>query len=186
MKVSLLYGALMAIIGALAMYGLFFAGYHDTAEKMQASQWVGSTVGLVATVVCLALAMRDRRAQQPAGRPWGYGQAYLTGLLTGLCAMLIGAVFSYVYFAIVNPQFADVAAQIQTMRLEAKGLTGEQLEKVTRISRWVLNPVPMTIANAFVSFFASAVLALFVAIFFRRKLEAGEPVEPVSAPPPLA
>lgn len=182
MKTPLLYGAIMALVGALASYGLFFAGYHDTPEKVQASQWVGSTVGIVAAVVCIALAMREQRAQYPASQKWGYGSAFGTGVLTVLWAALIGAVFAYVYFAIINPQFPDILQQVQDTKLEAKGLSGSQLEAAERMAHRFLTPVPMTVFNALGTFVGGVIISLLVAIFFRRR---ELPVAAVEAPPPL-
>lgn len=185
MKIPLLYGALMALAGALVTYGLFFAGYQDTPEKMQASQWVAPTVGLIVAILFLALAMRDRRAQQPIEQPWTYGSAVGAGVMTGLWAALIGAVFTYVYLAIINPQFRDVLAQVQTAKFEAKGLSESQIETAQRFSSRFTTPVVMTILGAIGSFCGSVVISLIVAIFFRRREVAAPPLE-TAAPPPVA
>ena len=63
MKTPLLYGSVLALIGAIVLFGLFFAGLHDSPDKLATAQWIDGATGIVATVACLALAMRDRRAQ---------------------------------------------------------------------------------------------------------------------------
>jgi hypothetical protein len=63
MKTPLLYGCLITLASALTTFGLFFAGYHETAQKLEATQWVGSVVPFVAGVVFTALAMRERPAE---------------------------------------------------------------------------------------------------------------------------
>lgn len=185
MKTPLLYGALMAIIGALITFGLFFAGFHDTASKFQVGQWIGSGFGLLTGIVCLALAMRERRAEYPVNRTWGYGPAVGTGVMTGLWAVLFGAVLAYVYFAIVNPNFGEFTYQMQVAKLQAKGMTPSQIEAASGVMRKFLSPVVMTIFQAIGGFVWSVILALIVAIFFRKPVAVAEPSE-LETPPPVA
>jgi hypothetical protein len=185
MKTPLIYGALMAIIGALVTYGLFFAGYHDTPEKLQASSWISTVVGVLAAVTCLALAMRERRAQHPVDQSWGYGSAFGTGVLTGLWAALFGAVLAYVYFAIINPQFGETVYQAQVAKMEAKGASSSQIDAASGFMRKFVSPVAMTLVQGIGGFIWSVILSLLVAIFFRKRDVVVETTE-TAAPPPLA
>ncbi len=173
MKTSLTYAAAMAIAGAVLTLLLFFAGFHDSVEKLKLAQWVGMGGGLAIGVVCLALAMRDRRAAYPADRDWGYGPALGTGVLTGLFASLFGLITAYVYFTILNPGFSEVVFQAQALAMEEKGMSAAQIEKIEPILRKWMSPVAMTILQGLSGFVWSTVLSLIVAIFLRRRIEIG-------------
>lgn len=171
MKTSLVYGTLLAVIGALMTFGMYFAGFHDTPEKMKAVQWPGLAVILIAVIVCLALAMKTRRAEFPADREWGYGSALGTGVLTGLWSALIGAVLGYVYMAIVNPQFGETVYQLQIMLAEQKGAPAAQIEGMSAAKGFITSPVFMTIGQAIQAFLGCLVFSLIIAIFFRKREE---------------
>lgn len=181
MKTPLLYGTLIALVGALVTFGLFFAGYHDTPEKLQSVQWVPGVVALVATVLGFMLAMRERRAEYPAEKEWGYGAAFGTAFLTGLVSTVIGAVLSYVYFAIVNPNFTEVTYQAQVAAMEAKGIPAAQIEQAAPMMQRFMTPAFMIIAQLVMGTIYSLVIALIAAIFFRTR---EQPVASLEATPP--
>lgn len=171
MKIPLIYGAAMAIAGALLTFILFFAGFHDSVEKMQSG--IGQTIGMVGpaviALVCLALAMRDKRANTPPDLSWGYGSALGTGVLTGLFGALFGAIFAYIYLAFLNPELSDVMYDMQIAKMEDQGLPPEQIDGAKRIMRTMLSPGMMTLFQTFGGFLWTVGLSLIVAIFYKRR-----------------
>lgn len=181
MKTPLLYGTLIALVGALVTFGLFFAGYHDTPEKMQAVQRVPGIVGLVATVLGFMLAIRERRAEYPADKEWGYGTAFGTAFLTGIVSTVIGVVLNYVYVGIVNPHFTEVAYQAQVAMMQSKGIPSAQIEQAAPMMQKFMTAGFMAIAQLLVGTIVSLIIALIAAIFFRTR---EQPVASVEATPP--
>lgn len=182
MKTSLTYGAAMAIAGAILNLLLFFAGFHDNADKMKVAQWVGGMGGFAIGVTCLVLAMREKRAQYPADAEWSYGPALGGGVLTGMFASLFGLITGYLYFAVLNPGFSELIYQTQVAAMEAKGLSPAQLEKIEPMLRPWTTPVALTLMQFFMGLVWSVVLSLIVAIFLRKRAIAN----PVTAEPPVA
>jgi hypothetical protein len=168
MKIPLVYGLLMAVVGALLMYGLFFAGYHETPDKLALVRWPSAGVSVVASIVFLAIAMHGRRAEYPANQEWGYGTAFGTGVLTALWGCLFSALISYVYFAYVNPQFGDVVYQLQVQAMQAKGMPSARIDAAEKMMRMLLSPIPLTILQLVQSFIGLVIASLIVAIFFRK------------------
>lgn len=183
MKTSLTYGAVMAIAGAVLTLLLFFAGFHDSGEKMKLAQWIGGLGGVAIGVTCLTLAIREKRALFPVDADWGYGAALGGGVLTGLWASLFGLVTAYVYFAILNPGFSDVIYQTQVTAMEARGMTAAQIERAEPMMRKWMSPIVMTIMQGFMGFIWSVLLSLLVAIFLRKRPATGAADE---VPPALS
>jgi hypothetical protein len=169
MKTPLIYGLLLAVAGTLLNFGLFFAGFHDTPEKLHSVQWVQGTFGLVATLVALVLAMRARRAEYPADQAWTYGSAFGAGELTAMWGILFGAIFSLIYFLVVNPQFSEVVYQMQVQQMELKNVPASAISQAEPIMRRMTSPYLMTAMNSVVGLFICTLLALIVAIFFRSR-----------------
>jgi hypothetical protein len=182
MKIPLIYGAAMAIAGALLTFILFFAGFHDSAEKMGSgiAQILGMGVPLLIAVACLVLAMRDKRANTPPDSPWGYGSALGTGVMTGLFSALFGAIFAYIYLAFLNPEMANVVHEMQVAKMEQKGLPPEQIEAAERMMRSMLSPGMMTLFQTIAGFLWTVGLSLIIAIFYKRRSATLQ-----SEPPPL-
>jgi hypothetical protein len=174
----------MAIAGALLTFALFFGGFHENVEKMQSSfaQAIAVLGPLVIAIVCLALAMRDKRSTTPPDAPWGYGSAFGVGVLTALFGALFSAVFAYIYFAFLNPGMADVLYDMQVAKMEEQGSSTQQIESAEKMMRVMLSPAAMSIFQTISGFLMTTVIALVVAIFFKKRaaLPYGSPV-----PPPL-
>jgi hypothetical protein len=171
MKTPLIYGFAMALVSAVLTFVLFFAGFHSSAEKMQSAfaQTIGFVGPFIIGVTCLVLAMRERRANAPADAPWGYASALGTGVMTGLFASLIGIVFAYVYFAYINPQMSEVIYQVQAAKMEAKGMSADQIERAEPMMRKMMSPLMMTVFQTVVGFIWSVLLSLILAIFVRSR-----------------
>ena len=179
MKTPLTYGFLMALGGTLVTFALFFAGFHDSAEKMKSAQWIGGGLGIAIAVICLAFAMREKRESR-AQAEWSYGSAVGAGVLTGLFGALFGAIFGYVYVAYINPQLCDVVYQMQVDKMEATGLSTTQIERAEPMLRKWISPAVFTVSQAVSGLIMGVLLSLIVAIFFRK------PVGPaVPTPPPV-
>ena len=181
MKIPLTYGAIMAVAGAVLTLVLYFAGFHDNAEKFGAGQMIGSLGGLAISVSCLALAMREKRAAFPASSEWGYGSALGGGVLTGLVASLLGVITAYLYFVVINPGFGDFVLQAELAKLEAKGIPSSAIAQAEGMIKFMTRPGVMLGMQAVMGFIMSVVFSLIIAIFFRSRAVAAPPsIEPVA------
>ena len=181
MKIALKYGAFSALASAAFTLAMYFAGFHESAEKMKSSQLIGFLGGFGIAITLLALAMKEARANAPLDRDWGYGNAFGTGVLTAVFSSLFGAVFGYCYLAFINPAFSDVVMQGQIAAMEAKGMSAAQLEKAEPMMRKWMSPPVMTVIQVISGFIMSTCLSAIIAIFFRKRVEPAGLV-----PPPVA
>lgn len=181
MKTSLIYGAIMAVAGAVFTLLMFFAGFHDSPEKMKLGQWLGMVGGLAIGVVCLALAMRAHREQRRPDQSWGYASAFGIGVLTSLVAALLGSITGFLYFAVINPGFSEVIYQMQVEKMEAAGVSAAQMERIEPMVRKWTAPGILVVSQVLSGFMMGVVLSLIVAIFFRRRTS--DVAAPM--PPPL-
>ncbi len=182
MKTTFLYGLGMAIAGAVLNFILYFAGMHDTPEKLQSSQTVGMVAGLVITVAGLVLAIRARRDETPLDEDFGYGRALGAGTLTALWGSLFGNLFNVAYMTVINPGLADVTREMQINAWEEQGLTPEQIDQAEGFLNMMSNPALQFVFGFIFAFLFSFVFALIIAAFIRRSAE--ESFDE-AAPPPL-
>ena len=184
MKTYLTYGGALAIGSALLLFALYFLGFHSAAAQLSASQIISTVVNLILWVTCLVLGTRARLAEVPVTEEFGYGRALGSCVMILLFAGLFGMVTTYLYFAVVNPGFADLIIQTQLDAMEAKGLSGAQLEQAENGIRMVMTPVGMTIYGFIGTMTVGTLVALVTAAFLRRAAVADPDL--TNTPPPLA
>ncbi len=181
MKTSLTYGFIMTLCGAFVGLGMFFGGLHSDPDKLKLAQTIGLVLGLVISVACVLLGMREKRANTPADKAWGYGAALGTGVMIGLFGTIFGAVYNYCYFAFIDPNFREVVLQAQLTALEAKNLSSAQIEGAEPYIRPWLSPGAMTATGAVMAFIWNLVISLVVAAFVKNRPASSEPVPPLAS-----
>jgi Protein of unknown function (DUF4199) len=168
MKTCSLYGFISALAGAFVTLILYFLGFHSDASKLQVAGWIGGLVGIAVTVTCLYLGVRARRDETPKEADFGYGKAAGAGTLISLVASFLSAVFAYTYYAFINPAFTDLMVQAQMAKMEARGMSGDQLEKAEAMTKWMMSAGPASVMAFFYIFILGVILALIVAAFVKR------------------
>ena len=168
MKTYVTYGFIMALAGALLNLVLFFLGFHSDVAKFSTAQWIGGLVGLAIGIVFTVIGTRARRAEVPATEPFGYGRAFGAALMITLFAALFGALFYFIYQQFINPGFQDVVVQAQTAKLEARGLSGAQLEQAEKMTRMFTGPLISSGLGFIMQMFFGTILSLIIAAFVKR------------------
>jgi hypothetical protein len=168
MKTCSLYGFISALAGAFVTLILYFLGFHSDASKLQAAGWIGGLVGLAITATCLFLGVRARRDETPKDVEFGYGSAVGAGTLISLVSSFLSSVFAYTYYSFINPAFTDLMIQAQMAKMEARGMSGDQLEKAEAMTKWMMSAGPASVMAFFYIFILGVILALIVAAFLKR------------------
>ncbi len=168
MKTTFYYGVIMAVIGILLNYAMYFLGFHDSVEKMHTGQMIGFCIGAISGIVCLVLAARARRQETPASEPFGYGRSLLACFLTSLWSVCFTTLSWVIYIGVVNPGVRDIMVQGEIAKLEAKGLSSDQIEKAEGMIRMMMGPVPQGLVGFCIGLVFWTVLSLIIAAFIRR------------------
>lgn len=169
MKTALLHGSALALAGTLLMLALFFAGFHESPEKLASAQNIQAGLGLAMTATALALSMRGRRASALPADNWGYGAAFGAGAMTGTVATFLSAAPFYLYAAVLNPHFTEVTFQAQ-LAAAAQQLPPSRLDSVEPTLRKLSSPGILTSFQTLGGLIFSILLSAIVAIFFRHPL----------------
>jgi|HubBroStandDraft_1064217.scaffolds.fasta_scaffold44879_2 predicted DNA repair protein MutK len=168
MKTCALYGFISTLAGAFLVLALYFLGFHSDPEKLKAAQTIGLIAGLGIVIVCTALGVRARREEVPAEEEFGYRHALGAGVLISLVASVLSAIFTYAYHAFINPGFSDILIQDATSKMEAKGISGAQLDKIESFNRIMFSPVAMALIALIFGFIFGVIISLIVAACVKR------------------
>jgi hypothetical protein len=175
MKTCALYGFISTLAGAFLVLILYFAGFHSDPAKLGAAKVIGGFGGLAIAIACTVLGVRARREETAAAEEFGYGATLGAGVLISLVASILGAIFTYAYHAFINPGFSEILIQDAMSKLEAKGISGAQLDKIESFNRVMFSPVAMAVIALIFGFIGGVIISLVVAAFLKRPAPARPP-----------
>ncbi len=168
MKTSLLYGFISALGGAFLTLILFFLGFHSDPAKLGTAGWVGGLIGTAVAVVCVVLGVKARKAEAPPDQPFGYGKAFGAGMMVSVVSSVLGALFAFLYWAVINPGISDIVVQSQVAKFEANGLTGDKLDNAEAMVRKMASPLPQAITALIFGLLFGLVISLIVAAILKK------------------
>lgn len=175
MKTPLVYGSLSAIAGAIIILALFFLGYHSEVEKLGAAKWIGGIAGLAVGISCLVLGVKARREEIPEAEGFSFGRAMGTGVLISVVSSFLSSVFYFVYLKVINPGFTDLMIQDTLDKMQAKGMSSDQLAGAEKGMHFFMAPALQSVMNLFGGVIFGVVLSLIVAAFLKRPAPAAQP-----------
>lgn len=169
MKTYVTYGFFMALGNLLVSLALYFLGFHNDPAKMAAAQWIGTVGGLAVGITTIVLGTKARRAEVPATEDFGYGRALGAGVMVTLFACIFSIFTTYLYFNVINPGMTDLMVQAQLDKMEAKGMSGAQLEQAEKGIRMFMKPAFMAVFGFIAGLFWGTIISLITSIFLKRK-----------------
>lgn len=167
MKNSLLFGAISAIASSAVSLISFLLGYQTT--NIAHGQWF-SLLGFIIPLIVLYLGMREARESRPdKTAAYPYSQAVLTSLTISIFAGLFAAVYIYIHFTFLNPNFAQYYSEFTRTKLETVGkMTPEQIDTTVRMQAKFMGPVIQAVFTIIFAPIIGTIEGLILAIFIKR------------------
>jgi hypothetical protein len=164
MSTKFVYALTLTICGAIFNLLLYFTGYQT--EKLATGQYF-QWFGFVLMFVVLWLGIKAVREESPH-QARTYGQCLGAGVLISLYSGLMSAVYSYIHFKFVNPNFADYQIELIRAKWAAAGMSDAQMEKAEGFTRMMMGPVTQAIMTPIMVVFIGLILSLIIAAFLKR------------------
>jgi hypothetical protein len=173
MKTCSLYGFIMAVASAILLLVLYFLGYHTDPAKFGAAKWIGGVGGLAIAITVMVMGVKARRAEVPANEPFGYGKAFGAAFMISVVSTIIYTIFYYIYAAFINTGFSEMIIQDSMDKMQAKGVSGAQLDSMEKGIRFMSSPMMLGISSVIGGLIFGVILALIIAAFLKRPAPAG-------------
>ncbi len=105
------------------------------------------------------------------GENMTYGQAFVSGFLTGLFTSVLVAIFTYIYVEYIDTTLIDkILAQAEEKILERQpGISDEDLDRALSITEIFTSPGMMTLFSFLGNVVLSSIFSLIIAIFAKRE-----------------
>ena len=164
MGTKFIYALTLTICGAVLNLLLFFTGFQT--EKLATGQYI-QWIGFVIMFVILWLGLKAVR-EESEGKYLTYGKGVGSGVLISLYSGLMSAVYSFIHFKFVNPNFADYQIELIRAKWAAAGMSDAQMEKAEGFTRTMMTPVIQAIFTPIFIVIIGLIFSLIIAAFLKR------------------
>ena len=164
MSTKFLYALILTIAGAVLNLLLFFTGYQT--EKLatgQYFQWLGAVI----SIVVLFLGIKAVR-EESEGQAMSYGKGVGTGTLISLYSGLMSAIYTFIHFKFVNPNFADYQLELIRPKWVAAGMGETQMEQAEKMTRMMMSPLATAIMTPIMAVIFGTIISLILAAILKR------------------
>lgn len=167
MKSFIKYG----IIGSLLAFAWTLVGYVMGNETQEKLKWLSMLVMIIIVVFCFRAVINEEKKANEGFISFGkaFGMAFKTGLVMALCS----AVFTYLYFNFINPEYMEFAIQKAQEQMQSQGLSDEQIDMSMKMQAKFMTPAMMTI----VAFFSSVIIYVIVSLIMGAIMKKENPNE---------
>jgi urea transporter len=142
----------------------FFLGYQT--DKINQGTWFGF-VPLIYAIAVYWLGQKAVR-EEDAGKYLTYGKGVSTGLMIAIYSGLIGAIYTYVHYSFVNPNFADYLIEASRTKWVAAGMSDTQMEGAEKGMRMFTKPAIQAVFFLIIGIVLGLIISLITAAFLRR------------------
>lgn len=169
MSTTLLYALIMAVGQIVLTLVGFFLGYQT--DKINDGTWF-SFVPLVYALVIYWLALKAVR-EDDAGKYLTYGKGVGSGVMIAVYSGLIGSIYAYLHFTLVNPNFTDYLIEASRVKWAAVNMSDAQMEGAEKGIRMFTKPIIQCVFG----FVATVVLGLIISLIMAAILKRNPPDE---------
>ena len=148
-----------SIIYALANIGVALVMY--ILEIMDKS-WLITILSLGVNAAIMFFAMKSRKNDTLNGY-MTYGQGLGTGMLIAIFGGLVTAVYTFVFYSYIDPEFIDKMLEISRTEMLKKDMSDEQIDQALEMSKKFKSPIMMTVFAYIGSLFFGLIISLVLA-----------------------
>ena len=169
------YALALTISQAVFNLLLYFTGFQT--EKLEIGQHAG-WISLLIMIVVLWLGIKAVREETP-DKSLTYGQGFLAGFLISVFSSFMSAVYTFIHFKFVNPNFYDYQLEMIRAKWVKAGMSDTQMEQAEAMARKFMNPVISSIFSIVIVLLCGLIVSLILAAILKR-------AKPADVPPPVA
>lgn len=165
--IALRYGAIGGMILIAIGLALQLTGLVNPADPQNSTNWLGNVFNIAVSVGVIVFAIKAFTADN--GGFVAFGRAFTVGALTILVMVAISAVWTYVYFAMIEPDLVDAIREAtRDNMVEKQGMDPEQADQTMGAIGWMFSPGMMAGWVAIFGVIFGMIISLITAAIMKK------------------
>ncbi len=160
-QIATTYGMLLALLSILVLVVM----YVGNIEK----SWTISIISFGLTVLIFVYALKAYK--QGNGYFLTLGEALKVGMATAAIAGVIAAVYSYIHYTFIYPEYIDTILDQARMEMseQSQGMTEEQMEQALGFTESFTTPFMMSTFSLIGTLFFGFIISLVAGLIMKRE-----------------
>jgi hypothetical protein len=160
-----LYAGLVLILISLVTNLL---GLVDVTNPQGGLSWLINILNYAVVAVAMVLAVKNFRDNENGGVV-SFGKAFGVGFTSLLTIVILTVIWSYFYFAVIDPEMLETLKEFGAEQMREQGLTEDQIESAAGVNNFILNPLGMSITAGVSMLFMGSILGLVVSAVMKKE-----------------
>lgn len=166
-SIGVRYGAIVSLILIAVGLLLHVTGMTDFTNQYSAGNIINSVLTYGLMIGGIVMAMKKYR--DSAGGYMTFGKGFGTGFWASLVMAGITAVWTYLFFAVIDPSLTDTIMEATRDRMLEQGQSEETVDQAMQYTEMFMKPGMMTIFAGIGTLFTGSIISLIVAAIMQRK-----------------
>lgn len=154
------FGIIGGFAGILVSLILFFLNLQFESW----SKWLQSAIMLIVIVLGLKTI-----ADSNKNGSISFGTLFKSGMLITFIIAIISVIYFLIYSNFIETDFIDKILAISRTRMEAKGLSDEQIDRALEMSKSFMSPTIMTVISLISTLLIGAIFSLIGAAIYKKE-----------------
>ncbi|MFD1095698.1 DUF4199 domain-containing protein [Salegentibacter chungangensis] len=154
------YGLMLAIYSILVLVLIYLM-------NIDQENWVIGTVNSLVTIVLYILALRTFKKKN--GGFMKLKEALKVGLAIAAISGIISAVYAYIHYSFVYPEFLDMMYEKSYLDITERNMPQAQTDQALELSKMTLSPLFFATTTLILNLFFGFLISLIVGLIMKRE-----------------
>ncbi|TXB62825.1 DUF4199 domain-containing protein [Phaeodactylibacter luteus] len=161
-----LLGGLVLVVISLVIH---LTGAVDYSDPQSSSSWVSNLATWTVMIAAMVLAIRQHRDHELGGFIT-FGRSFYTGFIAALMIAIVSAIWSYVFFAFIEPGLMDTLLEVsRDQMIEQQGMSASDADNAMEMMSFMFSPAAFAVFGGGGALVVGVIFSLIIAPFLKRE-----------------
>lgn len=153
------YGGLLAIYSILVLVLIY-------AFNISQNNWMLAIINFIITVLIFVMAIKAYKAKN--GGFLSLKEALKTGLAVAAIAGVISAIYAFLHYTFIYPEFAEAMREQSIMQMTERGISEADQEKALQVTGFTSSPLFLATMSLVSSLFFGFIISLIAGAIMKQ------------------
>ncbi|QYA26807.1 DUF4199 domain-containing protein [Gramella sp. MT6] len=159
-SIAYTYGLLLAAYSVLVLVLIY-------AFNISQDNWIIGVVNILVTIAILALAINNYKSKN--NNYLSIKEALKVGLATAAVGGLVAAIYAYIHYSFVYPEFIEMVKETSYQNMSDQGMSDKQISDTMKMTEFTMKPWFFSTMTLVSSLFFGLLISLITGAILKKQ-----------------